>query len=405
MKFNTLDTLDVSGKTVLLRADLNVPYIDGQVTDTTRIDRIKPTIDMLVSKGAKIVLMSHFGRPKGERKDEYSLQQIVATISKQLGRPVGFAKDCIGEDAKNAAAALNAGDIVLLENLRFHAGEESNDAEFVDQLAALGDVFLNDAFSTAHRAHASTVGLAEKLSCAAGLLMQAELEALASVLDTPQKPVAAVVGGAKISSKLAVLHHLVKNTDYLILGGGMANTFLFAQGAEIGQSLCEKDMADEARSIMKTAEDCGCKMILPKDRIIVKEFGENAPHEVCGIDRMPTDQEGVDIGPATIASIGSVLDNCKTVLWNGPMGVFEVRPFDNGTNEVARKVAALTSAGKLKSVAGGGDTVSALANAGVLDDFSYVSTAGGAFLEWMEGKVLPGVAALEENCNRCENAA
>lgn len=395
MTFQTLDTIDVSGKTVLLRADLNVPVQDGKITDTTRIDRVKPTIDTLIQKGAKIIVMAHFGRPKGEVKPEFSLSFLPATLEKQWGKSVSFASDCIGEAASSAIQNMQGGDILLLENVRFHAGEEKNDPAFAKELAGLGDVFVNDAFSAAHRAHASTEGLAHFLPSAAGRLMEAELNALAAALEKPEKPVAAIVGGAKISTKLSVLDNLVRKADYLILGGGMANTFMHARGISVGGSLCEKDMAEEANAISKAADENGCKIILPTDQIGVREFKANAPHEIVKAGEMNDDQESVDVGPETIATIIDILSGCKTVLWNGPLGVFEMKPFDNGTNEIAKKVSELTKSGALVSVAGGGDTVAALENAGVADGFTYISTAGGAFLEWLEGKTLPGVAALE----------
>ncbi len=395
MDYKTIEDINLAGKTVLLRGDLNVPAQDGKVTDTTRIDRLKNTVDHLVKSGAKTLILSHFGRPKGERKPEYSLEFLAPVLEKQWGHPVKFAADCIGEPVSKLASELNNGEIGLLENVRFYKGEEKNDPEFVKQLAENGDIFVNDAFSAAHRAHASTEGLAHHMPTAAGFLMRDEINALTKALEAPEKPVAAVVGGAKISSKLDVLNNVVKKVDYMILGGGMANTFMYAQGIEVGKSLCEKDMAEAAREIMKTAEASGCKIVLPTDRVIVSELKEGASHEVSTADSMPADKEAIDIGPKSIAEISEILESCKTVLWNGPMGVFEIKPFDNGTNEVAKKVAELTQAGKLLSVAGGGDTVSALENAGVVDKFSYISTAGGAFLEWMEGKELPGVAALK----------
>ena len=392
--FKTLNDFDLKDKRVLLRADLNVPTQDGKVTDTTRIDRLKDTVDYLVKAGAKVIVLSHFGRPKGSVNPDYSLAFLPPVLKQQWGHDVAFASDCIGEPAAQAVATLSGGQIVLLENLRFHKGEEANDPAFIKELAKLGDIYINDAFSAAHRAHASTEGLAHILPTGAGFLMEAELNALQSALEAPQKPVAAIVGGAKISTKLSVLHNLVQKVDFLVLGGGMANTFLFAQGIEVGKSLCEKDMADEAKKIMDAADKAGCKIVLPSDRVTVTEFGENAPHEITPADKLPAEREAVDIGPQSIQDIGAILEDCKTVLWNGPMGVFEVKPFDSGTNALARKVADLTKAGKIVSVAGGGDTVSALENAGVTSDFTYISTAGGAFLEWMEGKVLPGVAAL-----------
>lgn len=394
MTFKTINDMDLNGKTVLLRVDLNVPVQDGKVTDTTRIDRAKPTIDALRAKGAKIAVLAHFGRPKGAVNAEFSLSFLPSVLKGSWGCDVAFASDCIGDAAKDAIAALAPGDVVLLENVRFHKGEEANDPAFAKALAELGDVFINDAFSAAHRAHASTEGLAHFLPCAAGLLMEAELNALQNALEKPQSPVMAVVGGAKISTKLSVLENLVQKVDYLFLGGGMANTFLFAQGQPVGMSLCEKDMADEAKAISQKAEAAGCKIILPTDRIAVREFGENVPFEVIATGDIADDQEAVDIGPQTITDIDALLATCKTVLWNGPMGVFEVKPFDKGTNGVAESVAKYTKSGQMISVAGGGDTVAALENAGVADDFTYISTAGGAFLEWLEGKTLPGVAAL-----------
>ncbi len=394
MKFTSLRDIDVKGKVVLLRADLNVPAKDGKVTDTTRIDRLKDTIDFLCEKGAKVAVLSHFGRPKGGVDPEFSLAFLAPVLKTQWGHNVAFATDCIGPEAQKAVDALAPGGVVLLENLRFHKGEEANDPAFVRELAKLGHVYVNDAFSAAHRAHASTEGLAHHLPTAAGFLMEAELTALTRALEKPEKPVAAIVGGAKISTKLSVLNNLVQKVDYLVLGGGMANTFLFAQGVEVGKSLCEKDMAEEARKISATAQKAGCKIVLPVDRVCVREFGPNVPTQTLPAASMPADMESVDVGPQTIAEVTKILETCRTVLWNGPLGVFEVKPFDAGTNGLARAVADLTKKGTLLSVAGGGDTVSALENAGVADAFSYVSTAGGAFLEWMEGKDLPGVAAL-----------
>lgn len=394
MEYNTITDIDLAGKRVLLRADLNVPTKDGKVTDTTRIDRLKNTIDMLCEKGAKTLILSHFGRPKGEVKPEFSLEFILDSLKQSWGREVAFADDCIGESAKSLANSLQNGQVGLLENVRFHKGEEKNDPEFANELAQNGDIFVNDAFSAAHRAHASTEGIAHILPTVAGLLMQAEIDALTAALENPQKPVVAVVGGAKISTKLSVLNNLVRKVDYLVLGGGMANTFMFAKGIEVGKSLCEKDMADEANAIMETVSEHGCEIVLPVDRVIVSEFREHAPFEICESDSMPSDKESIDIGPKSISAINDILSQSKTVLWNGPLGVFEMKPFDKGTNEVSAKVAQLTKSSNLVSVAGGGDTVFALENAGTISDFSYVSTAGGAFLEWLEGKTLPGVAAL-----------
>ncbi len=397
MHFQTLSNINVENKTVLLRADLNVPTKDGKVTDYTRIDRLKDTIAYLTEKGAKTVILSHFGRPKGTRNEEFSLSFLPAVLKERWGTDVGFADDCIGDAAQNAINSMNSGDVLLLENVRFHAGEEINDPAFAKDLAELGDIFVNDAFSAAHRAHASTEGLAHLLPTAAGFLMEAELTALNDALENPQKPVIAIVGGAKISTKLELLNNLVQKVDKLVLGGGMANTFMYANGLEVGKSLCEKDMKDEALKIIETAKASGCKILLPVDRVIIKDFGENAPHDIVGTENIPADREAIDIGPQSVEMLAEVLTSCKTVLWNGPMGVFEVKPFDNGTNGLAQAVAKLTQDGTLVSVAGGGDTVSALENAGVVNDFTYISTAGGAFLEWLEGKTLPGVAALMKN--------
>jgi phosphoglycerate kinase len=392
MPFKTLKDLSLKDKVVLLRADLNVPAKDGKVTDTTRIDRLKETVEYLASHGAKTAILSHFGRPKGGYEAEYSLAFLPAALEKSWGVEVAFAKDCIGAPAQEAINALKPGTFVLLENLRFHKGEEANDPTFTRELAKLGDIYVNDAFSAAHRAHASTEGLAHILPTAAGFLMEAELNALSDALEAPQKPVVAIVGGAKISTKLAVLENLVKKVDVLVLGGGMANTFLFAQGHDTGKSLCEKDMKDEAVRIMEVAKKSGCEIFLPSDVVTIPEFKEGQPAQT--VDATAIKDMAVDVGPKTIAALSQKLEGAKTVLWNGPLGVFEMKPFDTGTNEIAKKVAQLTKAGKMVSVAGGGDTVSALENAHVVDDFTYISTAGGAFLEWLEGKTLPGVAAL-----------
>ncbi|MCB9988903.1 MAG: phosphoglycerate kinase [Rhodospirillales bacterium] len=395
MSFKTMRDFDLINKTVLLRADLNVPVDEHKnVTDTTRIDRVKPTIDYLRSKGAKIVVLSHFGRPKGQPNDKYSLAFLPPALEKSWGGTILFAENCIGVAAKEKADALQPGDVLLMENLRFHPGEEENNPAFAHELASLGEIYINDAFSAAHRAHASTEAIAHLLPTAAGLLMESELSALNDALENPQKPVMAIVGGSKISTKLDLLHNMVRKVDYLVLGGGMATTFLYAQGHEVGKSLCEQDMADEARQITKEAEDAGCQIILPADRITVEEFGENAPCEITLSSAIPPAREAVDVGPQAIADAVATLNKCKTVLWNGPLGVFEVKPFDKGTNDLARAVAERTKAGDIVSVAGGGDTVAALENAGVTADFSYISTAGGAFLEWLEGKTLPGIAAL-----------
>ena len=394
--FKTIDDLDVRGRKVLVRCDLNVPMRDGNVSDTTRIDRSLPTLCDLMDKGAKVIVMSHFGRPKGQVVPEMSLKPVAAALEKAIGKPVVTATDCVGEAAENAIAAAGNGDIVMLENLRFHAEEEKNDAAFADQLAALGDIYVNDAFSCAHRAHASTEAIARRLPTAAGRLMEAELSALAGALENPAHPVAAVVGGAKISTKMAVLGHLIERVDQLVIGGGMANTFLFAQGVAVGKSLCEPDMADQARDIMEKAAAAGCEVVLPIDAVVAKEFAEGAASETVPVEAVPDDAMILDVGPASIDDLKQRLAGCKTVVWNGPLGAFEISPFDMGTNAVAREAARLTVEGSLLSVAGGGDTVAALANAGAVEQFSYVSTAGGAFLEWLEGRTLPGVAALQD---------
>ena len=392
--FKTLDDFDVAGRRVLLRADLNVPMQDGTVSDATRLDRLAPTIAELADKGARVVVISHFDRPKGKRVPEMSLRPVATALAASLGRPVAFADDCIGAPAADAVAALADGEVLVLENLRFHAGETANDPAFAQALADLGDLYVNDAFSAAHRAHASTTGVAHLLPSAAGRLMQAELDALAAALTSPQRPVAALVGGAKISSKLDLLGNLVGRVDFLVIGGGMANTFLNAAGTSVGISLCEHEMADTAREIMAKAEAGGCRIVLPVDGVVAAEFKAGSPATTVAIDAVPDDRMILDVGPASVAALTELLGTCRTLVWNGPLGAFEIEPFDAGTNAVARAAAALTKAGRLLSVAGGGDTVSALRHAGVMDDFSYVSGAGGAFLEWLEGKTLPGVAAL-----------
>jgi phosphoglycerate kinase len=381
MTYKTIRDFDLNGKTIILRADLNVPLKNGEVSDTTRIDRLKPTIDYLNEHDCKVVIISHFGRPKGQVNPEYSLKFLSPVLSDQWDTRVGFGPDSVEK-------------FTLLENLRFSPGEEGNDMEYAQELAKLGDIFINDAFSTAHRAHASTSAITTLLPSGAGLLMESEINALTNALESPQKPVIAIVGGAKISTKLSVLNNLIEKVDYLILGGGMANTFLYAQGIDIGASLCEKDMANEAKNIFNKAKKENCQIILPIDQVVVREFKENAPHEIIQCGNISADQESVDIGPQTIEKINNIIEGAKTVLWNGPMGVFEMSPFDNGTNKVAQQVATLSKSGGILSVAGGGDTVSALDNAGIVNDFTYISTAGGAFLEWIEGKELPGVKAL-----------
>ncbi len=396
-QFKTLDDIDVNGKRVLVRSDLNVPMKDGKVTDATRIERSAETIAELMKKGAKVVVMTHFGRPKGERVPEMSLAPVAEALGKTLGVAVAFADDCIGPAAKTVVNGLASGEVAMLENLRYHKAEEKNDPEFARELAALGDIYVNDAFSTAHRAHASTEAVAKLLPSAAGRLMQAELEALGKALEKPEKPVAAIVGGAKVSTKLDLLGNLVARVDVLVIGGGMANTFLYAQGKDVGKSLCEKDMSDTALEIIEKAKAAGCEIILPQDAVVAGEFAENAANEVVSVNAVPADKMILDAGPEGVKLIQDRLATCKTLVWNGPLGAFEIKPFDSATNAVARTAAALTKEGRLLTVAGGGDTVGALANAGVVDDFSYVSTAGGAFLEWLEGKTLPGVLALHDS--------
>ena len=392
--FKTIDSLDVSGKRVLVRVDLNVPMKNGTVTDATRIERAAPTLAELAAKGARVIVLSHFGRPDGKRVPEMSLKPLVEPLAKALGKPVAFADDCIGPLAEDAVRALKPGEVLLLENLRFHKDEEKNGKDFIDALSVLGDAYVNDAFSAAHRAHASTEGLAHRLPAAAGRLMQGELEALDKALGNPKRPVCAVVGGAKISTKLELLGNLVGKVGKLIIGGGMANTFLFAQGIGIGKSLAEKDLAKTALEILEKAKAAGCEILLPVDVVVAGEFKAEAPHQVVDAKACPDDQMILDVGPQSIALYNKEVAECATLVWNGPLGAFELKPFDAGTVALARTVAEQTAAGKLLSVAGGGDTVAALAAAGVEEKFSYVSTAGGAFLEWMEGKALPGVAAL-----------
>ncbi len=395
--FATLDDLDVAGKRVLLRLDLNVPMQDGAVTDAMRIERAVPTVTELADKGARVVILSHFGRPKGRAVPEMSLGPVVAPLSAALGqRLVSFAVDCVGAKAAAVVDGLADGEIAVLENLRFHPGEEANDEAFSQALAALGDLYVNDAFSAAHRAHASTDGIARLLPAAAGRAMEAELKALARALTTPDRPVAALVGGAKVSTKLAVLRHLVDRVDCLIIGGGMANTFLHAAGVEVGRSLCERDMAGTVRDIVDAAETSGCEIMLPRDVVLAHDLAPNADTSTVVTEHVADDMMILDVGPRAVADLIERLRGCRTLIWNGPLGAFETAPFDHGTNEVARAAAELTRSGSLVSVAGGGDTVAALNNAGVTGDFSYVSTAGGAFLEWLEGRPLPGVVALHQ---------
>ncbi len=393
-RFRTLDDLDVAGKRVLVRADLNVPVRDGKVTDATRIERLAPTLAAIIERGGKPIVMSHFGRPKGPDPSQ-SLRPLVEPLSRAAGgRPVRFASDCVGPEAERVVALLRPGEIALLENLRFHPGEEKNDPEFARQLAALGDVYVDDAFSAAHRAHASIAALAHLLPAAAGKNMQAELDALGAALENPMRPVIALVGGAKVSTKLDLLQFIIGKVDRLAIGGAMANTFLYAQGRPVGRSLCEQNLADTARAILSRAQERGCEIILPEDAVTAEKLEAGVVTRTVGINAVPATSMILDIGPQSAERICQALEASKTLVWNGPVGAFETPPFDRGTIAIAKKVAELTRAGRLMSVAGGGDTVAALAAAGVTDDLTYVSTAGGAFLEWLEGRELPGVAAL-----------
>jgi phosphoglycerate kinase len=394
--FRTLDQADVNGKRVLLRVDLNVPVGQGTVADATRIERMAPTILEIANKGGKVILLSHFGRPKGPNGKE-SLKPVAAEVAHVIKRPVAFVEDCVGPQAEAAAQALRGGDILCLENTRFHAGEEKNDPAFAAALARLGDIWVNDAFSVSHRAHASTEGLGHILPAFAGRAMEAELAAFRRVLDAPQRPLAAIVGGAKVSTKLALLSNLIPRVDVLIIGGGMANTFLAAQGKPIGKSLCEHEMAQTARAILAQAAAKGCEIVLPVDAVVARKFEANARSRVVSVDDVGADEMILDIGPRTIEHVVSVLARVRTLVWNGPFGAFEIEPFDTGTIEVAEAAAELTAAGRIVSVAGGGDTVAALNAAGVTERLTYVSAAGGAFLEWLEGKPLPGVQVLQ-NC-------
>ena len=393
-QFRTLDDVDVKGKRVLLRVDLNVPMENGRVTDTTRLERIAPTILELSAKGGKVILLAHFGRPKG-RDPKESLKPVAAALSQVIKKEIAFAGDCIGEAAEKAIAAMKDGDVLCLENTRFHKEEEKNDPAFVASLAKLGDIWVNDAFSAAHRAHASTEGLGHKLPAYAGRTMQAELDALNKALEAPTKPVIAIIGGAKVSTKIDLLENLVSKVDALVIGGGMANTFLHAQGAGVGKSLAEKDLATTALRIVEKAAAANCAIILPVDAVVAFQFAANSPSHAYGLDAIPPDGMILDVGPQSVARIRAAIDDAATLVWNGPLGAFEMTPFDRGTVLAARHAAERTRAKKLISVAGGGDTVAALNQAGVAADFTYVSTAGGAFLEWMEGKPLPGVEVLK----------
>lgn len=393
--FKTLDDIgDVRGKRVLVRVDLNVPMQDGSVSDTTRLQAMVPTVSELADKGAIVLLLSHFGRPKGAKNPSQSLSLVIDAVADVLGRSVMFVSDCAGEGARAGLTVLAPGDVAVLENTRFHAGEEKNDPALVAAMAELGDVYVNDAFSAAHRAHASTEGLAHVLPAFAGRAMEAELKALDAALGNPARPVAAIVGGAKVSSKIDVLRHLVGQVDHLVIGGGMANTFLAARGIDVGKSLCEHDLLETANAIFDAADKAGCTIHLPYDVVVAKEFRANPPVRTVNVHEVAADEMILDVGPAAVEALSDVLKNCRTLVWNGPLGAFETPPFDTATVALARTAAALTREGSLVSVAGGGDTVAALNQAGAAGDFTFVSTAGGAFLEWMEGRELPGVAAL-----------
>ena len=394
--FHTLDDIEVRGKRVLLRADLNVPVKDGKVTDATRIERLAPTIRELAEKGARVIVMSHFGRPEKGPDPKLSLKPLAEPLAKAVGRPVAFAEDCIGAKAQSVVDRLKDGEIALLENTRFYPEEEKNDPAFAKSLAALGDLYVNDAFSAAHRAHASTDGVARLLPAAAGRLMQQELEALHAALGAPKRPVAAIVAGAKVSTKLQLLDFMLKKVQVLVIGGAMANTLLLAQGKKVGRSLVEKNMLDAAQKILSDARSASCELILPVDAVVAPELKAGVATQIVAIDRVPDDQMILDIGSQSVAAIAQRLEQCPTLVWNGPVGAFETKPFDAGTVALAQRVAALTRAGKMLSVAGGGDTVAALHEAGVIDQLTYVSTAGGAFLEWLEGRDLPGVSVLKQ---------
>ena len=397
--FKTLDDLpeDLTGKKVLVRVDLNVPMDGAKVTDDTRLRAMLPTVLELSDRRAIVLLLAHFGRPKGEKRPDMSTAQLVLPVHRLAGRSVRFIEDCQGSEAERAIATMLPGNIGILENTRFHAGEEKNDPDLAKAMAALGDYYVDDAFSTAHRAHASTEGITHYLPSYAGRAMEVELKALERALGNPERPVAAVVGGAKVSTKLAVLGHLVGKVDHLIIGGGMANTFLAARGVKVGKSLCESDLLGEAESIFERAEQGGCTIHLPYDVVVAKEFAPNPPSlRTCNVHEVADDEMILDVGPAAVEALADVLKTCRTLVWNGPLGAFETPPFDAATVVLAKTAAALTKEGSLVSVAGGGDTVAALNQAGVADEFTFVSTAGGAFLEWMEGRTLPGVAALEQ---------
>ncbi|HPI50457.1 MAG TPA: phosphoglycerate kinase [Hyphomonadaceae bacterium] len=395
MTFRTLQGADLKGKTALVRVDFNVPMDDGQITDDTRLRAALPTIELLSKAGAKVVLLAHFDRPKGKRVPEMSLKPVLPTLSALVGHDVAWADDCIGADAKATVDGLKPGGVALLENLRYHAGEEKNDPAFAAELAKLGDIYVNDAFSAAHRAHASTEGLAKLLPAYPGLSMERELNALDAALGNPQRPVIGIVGGSKVSTKLDLLKNLVTRLDKLAIGGGMANTFLYAQGHDVGASYCEKDLAETAREIIRLAGQSNCKLFLPIDIVVAEQMAKGVPTRVRNLGNVDEHERILDAGPETVERLKRAMGNSKTLIWNGPLGVFEIPPFDRGTVEAAKEAAKLAKEGKLVAVAGGGDTVSAMHHAGVADDLTFISTAGGAFLEWMEGKVLPGVEALK----------
>ncbi len=395
MTFRTLQGADLKGKTALVRVDFNVPMDDGQITDDTRLRAALPTIELLSKAGAKVVLLAHFDRPKGKRVPEMSLKPVLPTLSALVGHDVAWADDCIGADAKATVDGLKPGGVALLENLRYHAGEEKNEPAFAAELAKLGDIYVNDAFSAAHRAHASTEGLAKLLPAYPGLSMERELNALDAALGNPQRPVIGIVGGSKVSTKLDLLKNLVTRLDKLAIGGGMANTFLYAQGHDVGASYCEKDLAETAREIIRLAGQSNCKLFLPIDIVVAEQMAKGVPTRVRNLGNVDEHERILDAGPETVERLKRAMGNSKTLIWNGPLGVFEIPPFDRGTVEAAKEAAKLAKEGKLVAVAGGGDTVSAMHHAGVADDLTFISTAGGAFLEWMEGKVLPGVEALK----------
>lgn len=394
MGWKTLDDMDLQGKRVLVRVDINVPVLDGAVTDDTRIQRIVPTVRDILAAGGKPILLAHFGRPGGERRQNLSLKQLVPTLEAAFGTKVRFGEDCVGYEAEIAAANQGDGEVLLLENTRFHAEETQNSVTLAEGMGKMGDIYCNDAFSAAHRAHSSTEALARLLPSCAGRLMQAELSALEAALGNPQRPVTAVVGGAKVSTKLDLLGNLIRKVDHLVIGGGMANTFLLAKGLDVGKSLAEHAMTDTAAEIMAKADEAGCRIVLPSDVVVAEKFEAHAPHKVVPANQCPADSMILDAGPDSVAAICTIFEQSRTLIWNGPLGAFELEPFDTATNAAALKAAELTQAGKLVSVAGGGDTVAALNASGAAQDFTYISTAGGAFLEWMEGKTLPGVAAL-----------